>query len=488
LLLLKEGQTVTALLLPEAPAFSIEHLAAAIETQKEAGLKKFPIPLPPLLLQKLLDAPDIKVFLKTLPKQELKKITEFMNSDTLTPALRGSLNRPAARSAGKGDEGDQNLFLIIRAQIHTKTALQAIQTPATQMSPRTGVPEMPNIPLSLAENAEPLQTESLKMIAAHDEPPPPKNMYQVTVLKIFSPDTPPQKINEAVKKLTGKAALSPPQTAEVEAETSSQQPILKTADNKHFIIRTPVKIPVGTMIVMTSAPMTPKQEVAQETPPDFDPLLSLTWPALDEALHVMQQSNAPVAQALHRALPTPTPKLPAAALFFMAALRFGSIDKWLGDNILKTLKESGKKDLIERLSGDFKKISVQSKETLPGEWRSFSMPLLHDENLTQMQFHVRQQHDRDDGGKGGKQKPATRFILNLNLSRMGKMQLDGFIQKKNFDIILRTEEKLPAEMRQELTAHFAKGLDQVHMQGGIKFQAKRQGWVQPEIGSLKTEI
>jgi hypothetical protein len=71
---------------------------------------------------------------------------------------------------------------------------------------------------------------------------------------------------------------------------------------------------------------------------------------------------------------------------------------------------------------------------------------------------------------------------------MGAMQLDGYIQKKKFDMILRTEDKLPFDMRQELMKRFAQGLSQVNMQGGISFQTRQQGWMAPEVKSAVTEV
>ena len=176
-------------------------------------------------------------------------------------------------------------------------------------------------------------------------------------------------------------------------------------------------------------------------------------------------------------LPTPTPNFVPTALFFLAALRLGSVESWLGENTLRSLQQAGKKELAERLGSDFGKLSSLSKETLADGWRSISMPLLYDDQLSQMQFYVRRQYDQDGENEEDGAKPATRFIMNLNLSRMGEMQLDGFIRKKNFDVILRTEEKLPFNMRQELMKRFAQGLDQVQMQGKISFQTRKESWI-----------
>ncbi|MFH1157540.1 MAG: hypothetical protein V1721_01455 [Pseudomonadota bacterium] len=302
----------------------------------------------------------------------------------------------------------------------------------------------------------------------------PSSDFRMHILKIFPPDAPPEKIKIALQK-TGTSA---PMLARVETTTSGGSPILKTSDS-HFVVRTPVSVPVGSVIIFESGIVTPETGIQDISsfPPSGLPVPGDTWPALREALQILSSSASPAAQAFRNTIPTLTPRLVPTALFFLAALRLGSINGWLGDNTLGALRQAGKKELAERLGSDFGKLSGMSKETLADGWRSISMPLLHDEQLSRMQFYVRRQYDGDGGDKEDGAKPATRFILNLHLSRMGEMQLDGFIRKKNFDVILRTAEKLPFDMRRELMQRFAQGLEQVRMQGKISFQTRQKSWI-----------
>ena len=97
--------------------------------------------------------------------------------------------------------------------------------------------------------------------------------------------------------------------------------------------------------------------------------------------------------------------------------------------------------------------------------------------------------ENNQGEEQGTPQKTTRFILNLHLSRMGDMQLDGFLHKKRFDLILRSEEKLPPAIRQELLQKFAAGLDQTGMQGGMTFQTRAESWMQiPETAGAGTQV
>jgi hypothetical protein len=439
--------------------------------------------------------------LNTPPKPD---IIRQLLSAYLPQVFGGKADIPTTPESTVPDILDNNLLQIMRAQMQAKATQQAIQSPPplptapsdikTAASPLPfPVPETLNALFSSMENM-PAQKASVftalfqQLIPQAFEAtvPVPQNIYQLHILKILPPETPPQQVKIILQKITD--TPQPPQQAEVEMTTSSGLPILKTPDNSRFVVRTPVSTPIGSVVIFEAKPMTPEQVMesilSAKTPviADFDPQSSEPWSALQEAL----QTVPPTAQAFRNTIPTPTPHLVPTALFFLAALRLGTVDSWLGSNTLQALRQTGKKELAERLGTDFSRISNHSKEVLADDWRSISMPLLHDEQISQMQFYVRQQHGQNQREKG--EKPATRFILNLSLSRMGEMQLDGYVQKKNFDIIVRTGERLPLTMRQEIMKRFAQGLDQVQMQGGISFQTKQQSWVIPETGTLKKEI
>ncbi|MCE9507426.1 MAG: hypothetical protein K8R48_03805 [Alphaproteobacteria bacterium] len=509
---LKVGQTVMAMLLPAPTPLQTEQLAAPLKKtfvppdtrsapppREEEENVFMPKSLPPAGETRTAGAPDQRP--ATLgPNLIQKLLTTYFPSSWV-----GEPDISATPASSAPDLLDNSLLRIAPATLQGKTVQQAIPMPQQLPAPAADTPVKNPEPLPVLPGANP--GESLLVLNSGGIPaftgagmaekeifqpaaPLPKNMYQLTILKIFPPQTPPEQIKAALQGPVESPLRLPPQSAEVEAVTPGGSPILKTADS-HFITRTPAGIPVGSTVIFEAAPLTPEQAVSSLRPqgmgnippaqagmaPEFDPMFSTTWPTLSEALQVIQQADPVVAQAFRHSLPTPTAHLAPSALFFMAALRQGAIESWLGGNAIKTLEAAGKKGLIDRLGRDFSKISSQSKELLIDDWRSITIPLLHDDQISQMQFYVRRQLDHGHTDNDSEQKQVTRFILNLSLSRIGEMQLDGFIQKKNFNIVLRTESSLPFEMRQEIMKHFAQGLGQVHMQGGVSFQTRQQGWV-----------
>jgi hypothetical protein len=177
---------------------------------------------------------------------------------------------------------------------------------------------------------------------------------------------------------------------------------MRTQGGQEFIFETPVTVAAGSTLLIDIQPMTPEQILSQYRPElgswtavpamrGFEPLVSKNWPALQDALQALQHATADVATTLRNTLPTASPRLVPTALFFLAALRMGGIENWLGPNTLQSLRDMGKRDIADRLAGDFSRLSAQSKEPLTNEWRAISIPLQHDEQISQMQFFIRRQ-------------------------------------------------------------------------------------------------
>ena len=101
-------------------------------------------------------------------------------------------------------------------------------------------------------------------------------------------------------------------------------------------------------------------------------------------------------------------------------------------------------------------------------------------------MHIRQPNadevDDDANGPDGHGARDNRFLIDLTLSRIGELQLDGLIRPRRFDLILRTHMPLPPEMRQEIGKLFHGSLETLGMTGGVSFQAGTQGWVAIQPG------
>jgi hypothetical protein len=516
-----------------AMLLTIEHAVETIRKMTPAELDRLPLPpgIRPEQVKALLNAPNPGQILRALPPDMQQKISAFLSAIAGKPTPQSpdarqpqAMQRVAAQQT-KTPEAlppslpealpetvDSNLLQILRTQVGAKLTRQIVQQaplPETHTTPPIG--RILSALLPLVE----------KLMPQQDAPQPgplpdtmiaktlprmlqaaislPQNMFQIKIVQVIPPAA--QAI-EAEPPESPAPALPQAQMmhGEVESVTPGGLPIIRADNGTHFVLQAPATVPVGSRIVFEARPMTPyevMQQIAARPPsslpdePHFEPFAAKKWPALAQALEMIEQSAPAVAATVRESLPglppsvaspsaPPAARLAPPALLFLAALRLGDVGNWLGEKTLQALRTAGHADLADRLTEDFGKIAEQSQAPLPGGWKMISMPLLHDEHLSQMQFFVRRQDEREGGGQQGSTRPVTRFLLNLSLSRLGDMQLDGLVHQKQFDLILRTGDPLTLDIRQEIMKRFAAGLDQTGMQGGVSFQAKRQNWVMVE--------
>ena len=70
-----------------------------------------------------------------------------------------------------------------------------------------------------------------------------------------------------------------------------------------------------------------------------------------------------------------------------------------------------------------------------------------------------------------------RFLFDLSLSRMGAVQVDGFMQSQRLDIILRTRTPLSPPMQRQMKQLYAGAMDKSRLTGELSFQSRPEQWV-----------
>ncbi|MCZ4280532.1 hypothetical protein O4H49_07070 [Kiloniella laminariae] len=256
-----------------------------------------------------------------------------------------------------------------------------------------------------------------------------------------------------------------------------------TGTNQGFpVVQTPlgsiqlsIKAPItsGTSLTLTLSPQMENETSlsgfslsAREGAPGQD-LRSLLQTALTSLIH-QGQGNA-----LASHLPHQGPALTAGILLFLNALKSGSTKSWLGEDTLSLLRNSGQVELAQKLSADAPLIG-QQVETAQGEWRMTPLPVLYEGMLQKANLFVR---DREQGGKhqdDPDREEATRFKLEVEMSRDGDMQFDGLVKKHHFDLVVRSRNNLPRYMHQKISDIFYAANDATGYAGRISFEVSNQ--------------
>ncbi|MBM3569668.1 MAG: hypothetical protein FJX46_13060 [Alphaproteobacteria bacterium] len=201
--------------------------------------------------------------------------------------------------------------------------------------------------------------------------------------------------------------------------------------------------------------------------------------SLREALGVLQRADPGLArQLIADRLPQANANLAANILAFAGAVRAGDGRAWLGRAAAQALEKAGRGDLLKRLDDDFRELNKLMSQANPQDWRILLLPFLDGEALSAVRVFTRQnkkkKSDKDDGRREDSEQVSTRVLVDLSLSQLGPMQLDGLLQEQKFDMMVRTHDALPMGMRDDIMALFGESLAITGMAGGILFQTTRE--------------
>ncbi|MDV7339002.1 hypothetical protein RYZ26_05330 [Terasakiella sp. A23] len=260
----------------------------------------------------------------------------------------------------------------------------------------------------------------------------------------------------------------------VQGQTATQQPIIRTPQGL-IALDTTAKMMDGTNI---------RLEVLSSTKPQASPAapkvatsptetLSQKWPALEETLQSLKEINPALADQMSKAmLPKPDNRLALNMIFFLKALGRGNFKNWANESTLKALTAS-KPNLLKKLEGDFQNLSDKAKTPNSTDWKIAYVPMQNNDQISQIRIA---QRDHRDEQQDGKEDPGVRFVIDLDLSRLGELQLDGLAKDsvKKFDLIVRAKSPLPGFMRKEIHDIFEKGMSAIGFDGKINFQVTSQ--------------
>ena len=78
--------------------------------------------------------------------------------------------------------------------------------------------------------------------------------------------------------------------------------------------------------------------------------------------------------------------------------------------------------------------------------------------------------DEDEDNPGNND---TRFVIDLTLTELGHLQIDGLVGNKNkrLDVVLRTDTPLQPHMREDIRWLYTDALELTGLEGSVGFQA-----------------
>jgi hypothetical protein len=256
----------------------------------------------------------------------------------------------------------------------------------------------------------------------------------------------------------------------VTGSTPSGHPIVQTRAGV-FALTTQTIVPRGSTISLdvVNAPLAPTNK-GQGVPTLHESLFtSRKWPALEQAFLAMEEAGPGSAQQLtHAIVPRPGAGLTSSVIFFLSALKGGDLRSWLGENSLRLIARS-RPNIVGRIREDFTTLSRMADEPASGDWRVALIPINTGAEIEQIRLLLRQNDEETDEDATS----DTRFIIDVGLSRFGRLQLDGLVRDKgkSLDLIVRSDAHLADTMQNDIRTIFVEAADLTGLKGGVNFQA-----------------
>jgi hypothetical protein len=220
---------------------------------------------------------------------------------------------------------------------------------------------------------------------------------------------------------------------------------------------------------VVKAPLAPLNK-AQNVPALHETLFrSRSWPALEQAFQAIEEVSPGSAQKLTNSfVPRPGAALTSSIIYFLSALKGGDLRSWVGEKSLRLIQRS-QPNIISRIREDFSTLSRMADEPASGDWRVALIPINTGAEIQQIRLLLRQNKEETNEDKTS----DTRFVIDVDLSRFGRLQLDGLVREKgkSLDLIVRSDAHLANTIQNDIRTIFLEAADLTGLKGGVNFQS-----------------
>lgn len=234
---------------------------------------------------------------------------------------------------------------------------------------------------------------------------------------------------------------------------------------------------------------------ASQTPA---PLVTLArqWDTLQQIFQVLTGPDGPLRDGIESLFAPPslvasspqgqasvTPQsISAGLMFFMTALRGSDFRNWLGKNTVQWLEDRGHEALIRKGEAEFVTLARPFTQVEPHQWQTLFFPLAVAGEWQQARMFVKRDKRQPHPGKQSRDED-TRFVVEVELSQMGELQMDGFVRKQEskveFDLFIRTHVPLHPQVQQDILNIYSQTGELTGYRGQLVFQAVKDFPVSP---------
>lgn len=170
---------------------------------------------------------------------------------------------------------------------------------------------------------------------------------------------------------------------------------------------------------------------------------------------------------------------------FIAAVKEGDFRAWLGRANVRWLENNGHENLLKKAEGEFLNIAKQFVEAPAQQWQSLFFPIAVDGELQQLRLFVKRDRKHKEQDEKKTREEDTRFVLEMELSQLGEMQMDGFVRRSTdtenvqFDLIIRSYTELSSDIQKDILNIYNDMGRLTGYNGSVGFQAVKDFPVNP---------
>ena len=208
---------------------------------------------------------------------------------------------------------------------------------------------------------------------------------------------------------------------------------------------------------------------------DLDPNRINTWPALTAAIDALETAFPNTYQQLVRAtMPQFNAQLLKNMLIVIGALKIGNIQNWMGDAPIRALEQLNP-ILLSQIRDDFSRLAGESEDQLSNDWRTYFSPFLQENGIGLLRLLMRNlEDDENSDNKKNIKKTSPRFIVDIHLSNLGRIQLDGLVKsrQKKIELIIRSDQLIEKRVQTKIQEIFSEAEEIVGFSGSVSFRSR----------------
>ncbi|HBO58495.1 MAG TPA: hypothetical protein DD624_01100 [Alphaproteobacteria bacterium] len=274
------------------------------------------------------------------------------------------------------------------------------------------------------------------------------------------------------KQLSPQPSAAPKSTVSLKPQTVLKAVVVNPFPDAKSVLLTEAGVIVPTETVALP-PLTPVAvKIVDVIPPSVEqPAEKTVWTVLSEAAETLSKTDAAAFENFKSVLPSISPKLPALMLSYVkAAAKNVPLETWLGEqNVDAIRKTDGGEILLKRLEREFTPKKAADRQETP--WKGFDIPFLTGTAVEPVSLYLqRPPEDLDRRASMQKAGGGVRFVVDLTLSRLGRIQLEGLAHRQNrtFSLVIRTQNALPDGAEARIKSLFTQTLGALSYAGGVQ--------------------